>query len=136
MRTSLRLFMILGLLAPVTVQAASMSFDEFSERRRGVIEEQVMLSDEVAADFWRLYDEYTATTAPLMAQRAALHGRTAANRDDVEAFMDVQEDLFDARKRLVRKLRRADVPASAVLQFLLLEQHLNAVYTINEARGS
>jgi hypothetical protein len=131
MRTSLRLFMILGLLVPAMAQAASMSFDEYAERRRGVIEEQVMLSDAVADDFWRLYDEYTMETASFFAQRAALHG-AAGSEDDVDDMLDIEEELYDARKSFVRQLRRADVPDSTIMQFLMIEQRLDAVYTINE----
>jgi hypothetical protein len=133
MKTSMRLFAILGLLVPAMAQAASMSFDEYSDRRRGVIEDQVMLSDAVASDFWMLYDEYTADTATLMTQRSALSSRVAPSEDDVDALIDLQEDLFELREKFVKKLKRADVPAGAIYQFLLIEQRLDAIFTINQS---
>jgi len=131
----MRLIVMLGLLLPAAAQAAEMSYSDYAVRKRAMVERQVAPGDAIAADFWRLYDAYAAEVTPIMARRDALGGRDTASADDVAAFISTQEDLVDARKGFVRKLRRADVPADVIMRFLLLEQHLDAVYSINESQG-
>lgn len=122
-------------------QSVQLQFRVYEERRRLVLEDGMMLSEEHAAAFWPLYDEYAAEQTLLMDRMADLIVDYAAawNRgmvdddtaeDLLDTWLDLQEDEVDLKKRFARRMNR-ELPAHLVARFFQLEHRLDAVFDVS-----
>ena len=104
--------------------------------RKEVIREELRLSEEEAAAFWPLYEEYRRDVLVIQDRHAALitdyvNRYHEANLTDryadnlIDNYFDIKGDLLRTQERYVRQFRRI-LPPLKVALFYQLENKLNA----------
>lgn len=110
---------------------------------RDAISTELLLTEQEAASFWPVYDEYEQVMASIMDRYAALLARyvkryrtgdlTNEYADELLAdYFGIRQDLLDARRAHIPKFK-AVLPALKVAQLYQLENKLNAEIDIQLA---
>ena len=103
---------------------------------REVLEEELMLSDEQAAEFWPLYDQYASERREIGERYVRLVGAyldryqagTLTDNDAdiiLNAFLSIEQDTLDLRKNYVDRFREI-LPGILVARFFQLENKVRA----------
>lgn len=107
-----------------------------SDGAREILEEEMILTEGQAAEFWPLYEEYAAEKRELGERYVRLvgayldryqAGSLTDNDADIilDAFFDIEADTLQLRQKYARKFRRF-LPGIKVARFFQLENKIRA----------
>ena len=137
------LFALAGVCMPVTPahgqdlkQRIAVAMELISNGSREVLERELILSDEEAAEFWPLYDEYFDKHREIGERYVRLIGAyldryQAGSLTDSDAdlildvYFDIEMDTLQLRQRYVRRFREI-IPGIKVARFFQLESKIRA----------
>ena len=106
------------------------------ESREAIIREDLRLTDDEAARFWPLYEEYRGDLMPIQDQYVELIADYMKNYEAgtlsdayadelLDDYFDIKGGILQIRKRYIRRFKRI-LPSLKVARFYQLENKMNA----------
>jgi hypothetical protein len=117
--------------------------DQVQTDRKPLVAKAMNLTDDEAAVFWPIYDEYKAELSKLSDRTITLVAGFAANyRDLTDAqasemtreYFSIEQDRLNLREKYFEKFSHV-LPGKRVARFFQVERRLDAVVTLNLAQA-
>lgn len=117
--------------------------DQVQTDRKPLVAKAMNLTDNEAAVFWPIYDEYKAELSKLSDRTITLVAGFAANYSDLtdrqatdmtRQYLSIEQDRLNLREKYFEKFSNV-LPGKRVARFFQVERRLDAVVTLNLAQA-